>query len=207
MGRISAGNGSPISWRQKGQPCWSVGRGGLSWPPQGLRGVRGFEAAAVLVTCPEGQGGGRRIAQPAVCLTSSLKSDLAWGQAGERECLPSLPSNLGAWSGASSVLYRQPALFQSRKQGPWGGDRGRKLSLIPPLVLAPLDMWRSRQGSDLGSEVAGGDRPPTTRCGAVNSGRWSGNQPPSPFLLTEVLKLIPPKAPELGLIPAITNYH
>lgn len=30
---------------------------------------------------------------------------------------------------------------------------------------------------------------------------------PSPFFLTEVLKLISPKAPELGLIPAITNYH
>lgn len=169
--------------------------------------MRGFEAAAVRVTCPEGQGGGGRIAQPAMCLTSSLKSDLAWGQAGEGECLASLPSNLGAWSGASSVLYRQPALFQSRKKT-MGRRQGQETESHPTSGLgSPLTCGITGQGSDLGSEVAGGDRPPTTRCGAVNSGQWSGNQhPPTPFLLTEALKL-PPKAPELGLIPAITNYH
>lgn len=72
-----------------------------------------------------------------MCLTSSLKPELAWGQIGAWKCLPSLPSNLGAWSGASSFLYSQPALFQSRKKSPWGWDRGRKLSPMLSLVLAP----------------------------------------------------------------------
>ena len=137
-------------------------------------GLRGVEAAAVPVTCPEGQGGGGRTAPPVVCLTPSLKPDLAWGQIGEGACLPSLPSNLGAWSGASSFLCNQPALFQSRKKSPWGAGMESHPISGPG---SPLTCGVPGQGSecgDLSSKAAGGDRLPLR--GVVLSTQASGQE-------------------------------
>lgn len=60
---------SSISWSRKEPLCWSVGEGpGLRHTTLGLRGVRGFEAAAapvpwllVLRPSPEAYGGGGRM--------------------------------------------------------------------------------------------------------------------------------------------------
>lgn len=80
--------------------------------------------------------------------------------------------------GASSFLCNQPALFQSRKKSPWGGDGGR--NGVPSHLWSwlPLDVCGvPGQGSecgDLGSEAAGGDRLPLR--GVVLSTQASGQE-------------------------------